>query len=107
MSPADEMVLEDMMDPKILSSEDYMLTTRDNPYNPFEQWDQWVAFDEKMEYFTCGLLARFSKDSSEEHENIRKMEIRRAMIKVLMYRSDIYMIVTEGHYIRKRNPIKN
>jgi hypothetical protein len=42
---------------------EYMLTTYDNPFDPFTQWDQWYAFDMQMGYHTPGLLARISKSS--------------------------------------------
>ena len=35
-----------------------MLTTIDNPYDPFSQFDDWLAFDEGKGYFTCEYLAR-------------------------------------------------
>lgn len=42
-----------------------MLTTVDNPYDPFTQFDDWRDYDESFGYFTCGLLARIDPiDSS-------------------------------------------
>lgn len=37
-----------------------MLTTTDNPYDPFTQFDEWYAFDESHGYHTCAYLARIS-----------------------------------------------
>ena len=35
------------------------LTTIDNPYDPFTQWDQWYAYDTvQMGYYTSEYLAR-------------------------------------------------
>lgn len=51
---------------------DIMLTTIDNPYNPFVQFDEWFAFDVQKGYNTCAYLARIAKVSdelSEEEEN--------------------------------------
>ena len=42
-----------------------MLTTIDNPFNPFTQWDEWKSFDENKGYFTCSYLARIAKTSDE------------------------------------------
>ena len=43
----------------------YMLSTIDNPYSPFTQFDEWKAFDESKGYYTCEYLARIAKTSSE------------------------------------------
>jgi hypothetical protein len=42
-----------------------MLTTIDNPFNPFTQWDEWYAFDEAHGYDTLGFLARVVTTSDE------------------------------------------
>lgn len=42
----------------------FMLTTIDNPYNPFLNWDEWYVFDESKGYRTCSLLARVAKQSN-------------------------------------------
>jgi hypothetical protein len=44
---------------------DYMLTTVDNPWNPFTQFDEWMAFDYAHSYHTMELLARITFDSEE------------------------------------------
>jgi hypothetical protein len=38
-----------------------MLTTEDNPFDPFTQFDEWYAFDVEKEYYTCAYLARIAK----------------------------------------------
>ena len=46
-----------------------MLTTIDNPYNPFEQFDLWLLFDKEKGYNTCEYLARIvnlANDMSEK-----------------------------------------
>jgi len=45
-----------------------MLTTTDNPFNPFTQWDEWKRFDEDKKYFTLNYLARIAKVSDELSE---------------------------------------
>lgn len=34
------------------------LTTTDNPYDPYVQFDQWFNYDESHGYHSCALLAR-------------------------------------------------
>lgn len=51
----------------------HMLTTMDNPYNPFTQFDEWFAFDESAGYHTTQYLARLtlsSPDLSDADESI-------------------------------------
>lgn len=38
-----------------------MVTTVDNPYNPFIDYDEWYAFDESHGYYTPALLARVAR----------------------------------------------
>lgn len=45
--------------------DDVFLTTLDNPFNPFEQFDQWYAFDTQKGYNTCNYLARIARSSDE------------------------------------------
>lgn len=45
--------------------EEYMLTTEDNPYNPFVNFDEWYAWDVAHGYNTCAYLARIAKDSPD------------------------------------------
>ena len=35
-----------------------MLTTVDNPYDPFIQFDEWHAYDTGKGYYSCEFLAR-------------------------------------------------
>lgn len=50
-----------MMDDRV----QYALTTSDNPYDPFTQYEEWNAFDESRGYYTAALLARVAVTSEE------------------------------------------
>lgn len=58
-----------------------MITTVDNPYNPFTQFDLWLMFDIDHKYSTPEKLARFSIDSNSlsesENEMLNEMAIDR------------------------------
>ncbi len=43
----------------------FLLTTVDNPYNPFTQWSKWYYEDQRLGHDTPGLLARFSSADNE------------------------------------------
>ena len=34
---------------------EYMLSTIDNPFNPFTQWDDWLRYDEDKKYYFKNL----------------------------------------------------
>lgn len=43
-----------------------MVTTTDNPYNPFKQYDAWRSYDEAVAgYYTNSYLARIAVTSPE------------------------------------------
>ena len=42
-----------------------LLTTLDNPYNPWTDWDSWYNFDIQKGHDTCGKLARLAPSSME------------------------------------------
>ena len=45
-----------------------MLSTIDNPFNPFTQWNEWKRYDEDKKYYTCSYLARIAKTSDDLSE---------------------------------------
>jgi len=50
------------------------LTTTDNPYNPFTQYDLWQSYDERVcGYYSNNYLARIAVIGTEDSgENIEK-----------------------------------
>ena len=56
-----------------------MLTTIDNPYDPFDDFDKWYNFDMQKGYNTCGYLARIANVSSKLSEEQAHLEIERAI----------------------------
>ena len=56
-----------------------MLSTVDNPFNPFTQFDNWLAFDESKGYFTCEYLGRIAKTSIELSDSEYAEEVEAAI----------------------------
>ena len=52
-----------MIDDSDDNNEDHMLTTVDNPWNPFTNYDEWFQFDRDNGYDTPGYLARIANVS--------------------------------------------
>ena len=42
-----------------------MLTTIDNPYDPFSQFDEWYAYDEAKGYHSSAYLARVVRTAND------------------------------------------
>ena len=75
---------------------EYMLTTIDNPYNPFKQFDSWFLFDVEKGYNSCGKLARIANVSESMSEIEFNNEIDSAIDKLIKVDFlDIYKKVTK------------
>lgn len=42
-----------------------MLSTIDNPFNPYTHWNEWKRYDEDKKYYTCSYLARIAKTAHD------------------------------------------
>lgn len=65
------------------SRPEYMLTTVDNPYDPFTQWDEWFVWDNTSGYCTPGLLARIARTSGELSEADQHVAIQQAIEEIV------------------------
>lgn len=61
----------------------HMLTTVDNPFNPFIDYDKWNAYDEAQGYYTSNFLARVVVTSSEISEADQDLAIENAIDEIL------------------------
>ena len=62
---------------------EYMLTTTDNPYDPFTQWDEWFGFDTAMGYNSCALLDRVTRTSDEFSDEDQARDIQQAIEEIV------------------------
>lgn len=60
------------------------LTTEDNPYDPYEQFEQWFAYDTAKGYNSCGLLERVANTSDELSPEDNRIEINNAVNEIVL-----------------------
>jgi hypothetical protein len=66
-----------------MSTKTVMLTTIDNPFDPFTQFERWQQFDEAQGYFTCSYLARIVKTSIELSEADEALAVEQAIDEII------------------------
>lgn len=59
------------------------ITTFDNPYDPFKQFEQWFLFDVEKGYNTCDYLGRIAKTSDQLSQEENDLEIERAIDEIV------------------------
>lgn len=61
------------------------LTTFDNPYDPFENFDAWNRFDTDKGYCSCSYLDRIARTSDQLTDEENEREIERAIDEIIKY----------------------
>lgn len=74
----------------------FALTTKDNPFSPFTQFEDWLTFDLDNGYNTCGYLSRIARTSNQLSDKENEKEIVRAIDEIVRYDPlNIYMRVSD------------
>lgn len=87
-----------------------MLTTKDNPFNPFTDFDKWYMYDQDCGYCSCSYLARIAKFSDELTDIENEQEQERAIDEIIRYDFlNIYRKVVKEmsveDYLKSRQPM--
>ena len=61
-----------------------MLTTVDNPFSPFDDYDAWFAFDTALGYGTASFLGRIAFVSDELSEADQALAVDQAIDEIVM-----------------------
>lgn len=59
------------------------LTTFDNPYSPYEKFEEWYRYDTDHGYNSSGLLMRLAETSSQFTDNENAYEIEKAIDRII------------------------
>jgi hypothetical protein len=83
--------------PYTRSEPEYLLTTYDNPFNPFTRFEEWLAYDARMGYNTPSFLARIAIDSHEISDPDSALSIDNAINEIVQENvSGMHRMVTEA-----------
>lgn len=74
-----------------------MLTTTDNPINPFDDWDAWYSEDLRLGHDTCGYIARLFVDYEDMSSIYQAQEYARCV-------REIFANDNEGLYTLAKRP---
>lgn len=76
-----------------------MLTTYDNPHDPFIHFDAWFKHDMRLGHNTCGLLASRTLSASTFGDDLDKQRTEEAMDEIVKQDPMVYKKVTKADYI--------
>jgi len=66
-----------------MSTTTHMLSTIDNPYNPFTQYDAWYAYDTQAGHHSAAFLARITHSSDDLSDEDQKLSIEQAIDEIV------------------------
>ena len=73
------------------------LTTFDNPFDPFTQFNEWFIWDVTKGYNSCSYLARIARTSSQLTDEENNREIERAIDEIISLDfANVYRKVRKG-----------
>lgn len=77
---------------------DEMLTTFDNTFNPFTEFEKWWKEDLRLGHDCCGTLARNSFTSEIFSDEVNEKNVHEAMREIVANEPLIYKIVTKNDF---------
>lgn len=74
-----------------------MLTTKDNPYSPFDQFELWQMYDIEMGYQSCERLGKIIKLEDDMSDVEKEEAMDRAIDEIIKHDPlGIYVRATEN-----------
>lgn len=62
---------------------EHMLSTIDNPFNPFTDYEEWLAFDTRSGYYSLNFLARVVRSSFDLSDADQSLAIEEAIDEIV------------------------
>lgn len=78
----------------------YKLTTKDNPFHPVDEYENWVRFDEDHGYFTNNLLDRVGGIDDYNTEGVWTRKVNEAVDWFVNFVVIAVGYNTESEYVR-------
>lgn len=76
----------------------FKITTNDNPFDPFEEWDDWFFFDVEHGYYSCSRLDRIVNIGDDFTERETNAELERAIDQIIKHDfTDTYKKVSKDY----------
>jgi len=60
------------------------ITTKDNPWNPFDNWEEWLRYDIEKGYNTCEKIDRLAPTSDVLPPTINQELLNEAMDRLII-----------------------
>lgn len=85
--------------------DDQMLTTTDNPWSPFDNFDEWYAYDVAHGYNTCAYISRVTGNLDPELDDYTNDYIlTKALNEIIsMNLTGNYILVTRDSFTNSKN----
>lgn len=80
---------------------DVMLTTFDNTFNPFTEFERWWKEDLRLGHDCCGLLAIKARTSSIFSDEVNEQIVHDAMNEIVEFEPTIFKLVTKESFDEK------
>lgn len=71
-------------------SKDVFITTHDNPYDYFKQFDQWYNFDQRHGYHTLEYIGRLIRPANDLSEEEQRLELENTIDKIIEWNGKFY-----------------
>lgn len=68
----------------MLTETKVMLSTVDNPFDPFDDFTSWRRYDEEKGYYSCNYLARIANVADDMSQKEEDEEIERAIDEIVL-----------------------